>query len=257
MNMGDFGAPITGTAAPAPGEPGQPIPSNEPQELIDPNDPRLVSESLDVNTEGDAYSMPPPPPDGRYRAKLKIMQVEDAAGVKHDYLPRLGKKAPKLPYYATAIEARIIDPTGKYDNIPVFDRWVGTFMGRDGSTKVQTILMRLLKADGTPWVAKGARMTHKDWIDLFVKALATEPEIGIETSWEWSCQGCGEAAKKAGTDYPKSITGMNKFPVDAVKSKQLGVQTYSPDLACQVDKTHGYSTARPTIARFLSLSELK
>lgn len=256
--MGSFGDPIPAGGQGASPEPGsQPVPGNEVQETIDANDPRLTSEALDVNTEGDAYSMPPPPPDGRYRAKLKIMQVEDAQGAKHDYLPKLGKKPPKLPYYFTAIEASIIDPTGKYNDIKVYDRWVGTFMGRDGSTKVQTILTRLLKADGTPWVQKGARLTHKDWIDLFVKALNTEPEIGIETVWEWGCQGCGEEAKKAGTDYPKSIMGMNKFSVDAVKSKLEGKQVYSPDLACQVNKAHGYSSARATINRFLALSELK
>lgn len=252
-----FGAPIMEAETIA-GEPGAtPIPGNEPQEMIDPNDPRLTSEKLDVNMEGDAYSMPPPPPDAKYRAKLKLVQVEDAQKAKHDYLPKLGKKPPKLPYYFTAIEARIIDPTGKYDNLAVYDRWVGTFMGRDGSTKVQTILTRLLKADGTPWAAKNDKFTHKEWIDLFVKAMQTEPEIGIETTWEWSCQGCGEAAKAAGTEYPKSITGMNKFPVDNVKSKVAGATVYSPELPCQVNKAHGYSTARPTIARFLSLAELK
>ena len=155
------------------------------------------------------------------------------------------------------IEARIIDPSGKYDNIPVFDRWVGTFINKDGSHKVQTILARLVKADGTPWITKQTRLNHKEWMDLFVKALQTEPEIGIETAWEWSCQGCGEEAKARGTDYPKSIVGMNKFPVDPTASKRTGVQTYTPDMACQLNKAHGYSGARATIARFLSLAELK
>ena len=260
--MGGFGEPIAGGGAPeeAGAAGAAPMPGSEtiePAEAIDMNDPRLTAETLDVNTEGDAYTMPPPPIDARYKAKLKLVQVEDAKQQKHDYLPKLGKKPPKLPYYFTAIEARIIDPTGKYDNIPVFDRWVGTFINRDGSHKVQTILSKLVKADGTPWISKTTRLNHKEWMDLFVKALTTEPEIGIETVWEWSCQGCGELAKAAGTDYPKSIMGMNKFPVDAVASKRLGVQVYSPDMMCQVNKAHGYSGARASIARFLTLAELK
>jgi hypothetical protein len=257
--MGGFGEPVSGGGAePGAGaDAGAPLPSSEPQEMLDMNDPRLTAEPLDVNVEGDAYTMPPPPPDGRYKGKLKLVQVEDAAGAKHDYLPKLGKKPPKLPYYYTAIEVSIIDPSGKFDGLKVFDRWVGTFQNRDGSTKVQTILSKLVKADGTPWITKQTRLNHKDWMDLFVKVLATEPEIGVETVWEWSCQGCGEKAKAAGTDYPKSVLGMNKFPVDNVKSKQLGVQTYSPDMACQVDKAHGFSSARASVARFLSLAELK
>jgi hypothetical protein len=231
-------------------------PSDAPQdvaEAIDPNDPRLTSEALDVNAEGDAYAQPAPPPDAKYRAKLTLEQVPAAKGSndKVDFAPMQSKKSPVQVYFATGIKAVIMDSTGKFDGIPLYDRWVGTFIGRDGSTKVSTILARLKRPDGTPWIEKGKKYNHREWIELLVKALAGEPEIGVETAWEWSCQGCGEEAKKAGKDYPKSIIGMQKFPYDAQQRKHI------PEMKCQVNPLHGYSRARATIARFLSLSELK
>lgn len=254
--MGAFGTPVQGRTNDAQA-PSAPEPGAEPQELIDSNDPRLTSEDVTMNVEGDAYAQPAPPPDGKYRTKLKLMQVEDAQGGKHDYLPKLTKRPPIVPYLFTAIEARILDPSGKYDNIPVFDRWVGTFMNRDGATKVSTILARLKKPDGTPYVTPGMRLSHKGWMDLFVKALAGEPEIGIETAWEWSCQTCGEEAEKAGKPYPRSVTGMSKFPAEADPAKRKNGQLFQPEMKCQVNPAHGYSRAQVRPARFLHLSELK
>lgn len=238
-------------------------PNNDPQEILDPNDPRLISEDISVNAEGDAYAQPAPPPDTKWRCKLKLEGVKDANGQKHDYLPKLTKD--KLPYFATGISASIIDPSGKYDGVLMYDSWVGTFMNRDGSTKVSTILRLLKQPDGNPWVeirpntapaAKvkaGQRLTHKEWMDLLVTALAGEPEIGVLSQWEWSCQTCSEEAKAAHKAYPKSIQGMTKFPPEQDKAKVQAGQRYSPEMACQANKAHGYSRARATIASFVAL----
>lgn len=260
-----FGAPVMGAQAGSdtgqgqgPGQTGgDQSQLNQAQEIIDPNDPALTSEAIDVNTEGDAYAFPPPPPDGKYRAKLKLVQQEqDGPGGKQkvDYIAKKHDK--QGLYLASSIEANIIDPSGKYDGIPVYDSWVGTFMGRDGSTKVSTILSRLKQPDGSAWVKPGTKMSHTDWMKLFVRALAGEPEIGIETQWEWSCQGCGEEAKAKGAKYPKSVVGMNKFPVDTAKSKP-GATVYQPEMRCAVNPAHMFSRARVRIARFVSLSEVK
>jgi hypothetical protein len=255
MSTTPFGTPVmhgeSATDTPTPQANGHSDPSNAPQDILDPNDPRLTSEALDVNTDADAYAQPAPPPDARYRAKLTLEQVQDDKQQRHDYLPKLSKKPPIQAYFFTGIKATIIDPSGKYDGIPIYDRWVGTYLGRDGSTKVATILSRLKKPDGTAWIEKGKRYNHKEWIELLVKALAGEPELGIETIWEWSCQACGEAADKQGQSRPRSIMGMTKFPYNAQ------TKLYTPELKCQVNPAHGYSRARPSIARFLSLDELK
>lgn len=227
---------------------------DSPQDVIDPNDPRLTSEALDVNVDGDAYAFPPPPPDGKYRAKLKLSPLDDGKGGKVDYAAK--SHHTQGLYLAGAVEARIIDPSGKYDNIPVFDRWVGTFLGRDGSTKVSTILKLLKRPDGTPWIKPGQKLSHSDWMKTFVAALAGEPEIGIETQWEWSCQVCGEEAKAKGEKYPRSITGMQKFPPDAAASKP-NAPVYQSEMKCAVNPAHGFSRAQVRIARFLPLESVK
>jgi hypothetical protein len=45
-------------------------------------------------------------------------------------MPR-GAKGDKVALF-TALEATIQDPTGKYDNLKVFDRWFSTMFNRDG-----------------------------------------------------------------------------------------------------------------------------
>src|SRR5271154_3080318 len=111
---------------------GQPIYSEEDpttqdaagqaQEVIDINDPIFTSENIDVNPEVDAYAFPPPPPDGRYRSKIKLLQSKDATGQLVDYLPKKWGTNPPQLVLVTGIEASIIDPTGKYEGVRVFDR---------------------------------------------------------------------------------------------------------------------------------------
>lgn len=261
--MGAFGEPVIG------GQPTEQVEESQkvngatvqvpdaPQDLLDPNDPRLVSEELNANPDADAYAAPAPPPDAKYRVKLKLIRSKDSQGQEQDYLPKLwGKKQPQA-VYVCGIQASIIDPSGKYDNLSAYDYNVSTFVGRDNATKVTTIVGKLRRPDGSPWVAKGQRMNPRAWMDTLVKALAGEPECGIETQWEWSCADCGKDAKAKGTDYPKSVEGMHKFPEERDRAKKAAGQLYSPEMKCQVNAAHGYSRARITIARFLSLDEVK
>lgn len=249
--MSTFGTPVqgAGTAVEDPNAVGVAVPSAEPQEIIDPNDPRLVSEPIEMNMEGDAYAAPAPPPDAKYHAKLKLAGPKNDKGEVVDYKVAMWG-TPKQPIYVTGIEASIIDPNGKYDGIKVFDFNVATFVGRDGSSKVSTVLAQLRKPDASPWVVKGSRMNQKDWIDTLVRALAGEPEVNIETVWEWSCQGCGEEAKKKGEKYPKSVIGMQRFPLLTKDGRPNG---HDPEMKCPVNVAHGYTRCRVNIARVLPL----
>ena len=160
---------------------------------LDPNDPRLTSEALDDNPEGDAYASLPPIPDGKYRAKLRQVDVKDAAGKAVRFAPRIATWRPgNPPLLFTAVEASVIGLGGleKYDGIKLTDNWVTTLPNRSGTSEAATIIR---KAGGqTPRQA-----THKQWMDLLLKTLAGEPEVGIETSWEASCADCQEAAKRS------------------------------------------------------------
>ena len=266
--MGTFGDPVIGgpgTTADAAqqeavGLNGAAQPSDAPQELIDPidpHDPRLVSEDLNVNPEADAYSQPAPPPDGDWRVKLRHMRPKDGRGQEVDYLPaKWGAKQPQM-VYVLGVEAQIIDPGGKYDGLKAFDFNVSTFVGRDNATKVSSILSKLKQPSGQPWSTKQTRGNAKMWMDMLVKALAGEPECGITSQWEWSCPDCGKAAKAAGKDYPRPLVGMHHFPAEQDPAKRKAGQLYSPEVKCQAVASHGYSRCRISIARFLSLEELK
>jgi len=247
-----FGQPVTDL-----NDPQQNIQvSDAPQELLDPNDPRLVSEELHANPDADAYAQPAPPPDGKYRVKLKLAQKE-VNGQKVDYVPKLWGAAPGQAVLVTGVEAQIIDGTGKYDGLKAYDYNVSTFVSRDSATKVTTIVNKLRRPDGSSWITPHQRLAPKGWMDLLVQALAGEPELGIETAWEYSCQACGEEAKAAGKKYPRSVTGMHHFPPEQDQSKRKLGQLYSPEMKCAVNPAHGFGRARITIARFLSLDELK
>lgn len=245
---------------------GNLLPSNEPQDIIDENDPRLISEAVEMNLDADAYATPAPPPDGKYRSKIKLEGVDDGKGGKKDYTIRTTFREPKLPYYETRISCQILDPMGKFDGItlyPEFGGSVGTLINRDGGSKISTILARLKQGNGEPWVKKGARMGQKDWLDLFLKALAGEPEIGIETQWQVSCQACGELAKdakKAGRDdvkYPTTLKGMHRFPQERDPSKRKLGQLFDPEVVCAAIPGHGFSRAQARVVGFLMLEELK
>lgn len=228
------------------------------QEILDENDPRLVSESLDINPDADAYAQPAPPPDGKYRAKLKLEGVkQEGTDEKKDFTSKMGKKS-SLPFYSTRLSASIIDSSGKYDGITVYPAFGGsasTEARKDGSTQVTTILQRLRQPDGSPYIAPGAKKTAKEWIQLLVKALATEPEIGIETQWEASCMKCSEELKPKG-EYATTTRGMHRFPAEQDGGKRKLGQTNVPELKCERNPSHGYSRARANIGRFLHLHEL-
>jgi hypothetical protein len=257
MSVTSFGAPMEPEDQQQQKVNGAAQPSESPQDLLDPNDPRLISEELNVNPEADAYAQPAPPPDGDYRAKLKLVRPKDAQGQEVDYLPKLWGKAPGQAVFVTGLEASIIDPSGRYDGLKAFDFNVSTFIGRDNATKVGTILNKLRRPDGKPWTDKNTRGNAKFWMDLLVKALAGEPECGITTAWEWSCADCSKDAKARGVAYPKSLLGMHRFPAEADPKKRAAGQLYSPEVKCQLVASHGYSRGRITIAKFLSLEELK
>lgn len=255
-----------------------PISANAPAqeiEQIDLNDPRLQSEQL-VNTEGDAYAQPAPLPDARYRVKLKLEGVKhDGSDAARQMWPQnsQGDIVPYLPknhynkngqvdqiYLYTAISATITDPRyPQYEGVTLFDAWVGTGVFGRGSgvvSKVMHILSRLTKPDNTPWVTNGEKIKTLALMDRFTKALAGEPEVGVETNWEWSCQACGEEAEQHGRKRPNSTVGMNKFPLDQKQSRP-GHPVYLPEMKCSANPGHGYSKARARIGAVVGLQEVK
>jgi hypothetical protein len=213
---------------------------------LDPNDPRLTSESLDDNAEGNAYASLPPLPDGKWRAKLKQVDVKGADGKPVRSAAKLAQWLnPPVPYLYTALEASVISLGGKekYDGYRINDNWVPTIPNRSGTSPAATIIR---KAGGqTP-----AKFTHAQLMELLLKTLAGEPEVVIETAWEAACQHCQEEAAKSGARKPKNIAqGEHRFP----QGKVAG--THDPNVQCPTCK--GWVLARPRIVGYYSVAEAK
>ena len=173
---------------------------------IDLNDPNLLSAELDTNADVDAYAAPPPIPDARYRAKLKQIDVKGPDGQPARYSVKVDKNG--KPYAYIAIQGNVQDPGGKFDNIPVWDRFVSTMQQRNGGIPI----VALLKAMGQQIPAKS---NAKTLVEMTLKALAAEPEVEIETHWEG---GLDEADRQrfqdSGTKQPR-VLGMHRFPQNA------------------------------------------
>lgn len=241
----------------------------EPEALptIDLDDPLFTAETLTAR-EGDAFAEPPPPPDRRYRVQLKLRGVtaldykgadfqkysgggDVAPWVAEPQIDKQTKQAVGITI-KTIIDVRIHDP--KY---PEFEgiflqfpfKWCDSRPGRNnGPSRMMTILNLLRQPSGEPWLIIGQNYGPRAMAEIFVKAMAGEPELICLSEWTWNCQLCGEAAKKAGGRYPNPIEGMNKFNMIPGKA---GV--YNHELRCAAVPAHGFSKARAQASQFFAL----
>jgi hypothetical protein len=257
------GAAHDEVAAALDNQPGQV--AEEPYITPDLDDPRLLSETLTAK-EGDAFAEPPPPPDRIYRVQLKLRGVgkDDWKGDLAKYAGG-GERAPWVPETAkdkngvevglfakTIVDVQIHDPKypeyeGLFLQVPF--KWMDTRPSRNnGPSKIMTLLNLSKQPSGAPWLVIGQNYGPKAMIEVFMKFLAGEPELRCQSMWSWSCQACGEAAKKSGGRYPNSIDGMNKFNQIAGKP---GV--YNHELRCSVNPAHGFSKARAMASQYFAL----
>lgn len=237
--------------------------TEQPQQMIDPNDPRLFEEQ-NLDPHGDAYAQQPLPTEGKWKAKLKLIGVDDKDKYQGGDFRLANTKKDHLPYFSTGIACTILDPSGKYDGVTVYPEFggeVGTLVtGKMTASKISTIVQKLGNGpDGRPWYPQG-RMNQLSWMKYFVeKVLPSEPSIGIEVQWEGSCPACGTAASdaiKAGQNvqYPARVTGMRSFPAEQDPEKRKAGQAFSPNLQCRV---HGTYRGRAVVVNFLRLDEVK
>lgn len=216
--------------------------SSEPTQLIDINDPRLTSESLTLNPDADAYAVPPPVSDGKWRAKAKQVDINDDKKQPQRFAAfSRAKMANGKPFLATNIEFQVIDHSGKHDGVKLTEYWVKTLLDeRKGTSQAATMIHKL--GGKVPPTA-----TQKQTMDLLLQTLAAEPELVIEVAWSAECQTCQETAKKKGDRAPKPfLAGMHRFPQGRNGEKD-------PIVGCPVCKSQ--VRAQPRIVGFFSLAE--
>jgi hypothetical protein len=199
-------------------------------EYIDPNDPLLTSESLTDDVTADAYKIPPPAPDGFWRAKLKSVPIKDTKGAMVPFMAwRHEKVNDGKPMFVANAEVSLIDLSGKFDGTRITEQWVKSNIDkRKGTSQMTTIIV---KAGGTA----PSPSTERQRLDAFLKTLAGEPEVIVETFWEASCMKCGETADKKDEKRPGPfLRGMHRFP--QVKGP-TGALEADPIVPCPVCKS--------------------
>lgn len=187
---------------------------------IDLDDPELLAFEFETNSGVDAYELPPPVDDGKYRVKLKQIDVKDAKGnvVRWAVKKKEGTNDGK-PYAYTAIEAQILQPGGKFDGLKVRDSFISTMKNkRNGGVPVVTILDAL-------GVKVPQKANAKELMELLLKTLAGEPELVIETAWEGQVSQEEAELYKAKGLYPPTVRGQHRFPeVSGVRQVETEVQ---------------------------------
>lgn len=236
---------VTDFGAPTYSEPEVVADQGQPGQVIDINDPQLTSESMTAeDSSQDAFSQPPPPPDGKWRAKLKLVDIKDADG---QLKPVRGAKFANMndgkAFLVVNVEASLIDVSGKFDGIKTTQYWVKSAMDkRKNVSEMTTITKAAGGAIASP------RAGDKERYDALAKALAGEPEVIVDVFWEASCQSCQEKAKKAGGKAPKPfLMGMHRFPQSAGKADPV-----APCPTC-----HSSCRAQMRIAGFYNVKEMK
>jgi hypothetical protein len=222
----DGGQPDAGSATTTHGANG----SAQDYSVVDINDPRLTSESLDVNVTGDAYAAPPLLPAGFWRAKAKQVDIKDSKGTMQRFA---AFSRPKMqngrPFLATNVEWSVLTADPRFDGFKITDYWVKTLVEPRNQNTSQ--IVSLLSKGKQAVAPKG---TDAQYMDQFQKWLASEPELVIEAEWEASCMSCQEKAEKAGERKPGAVLlGMHRFPQKTVKDENgKDIRVHDPVTQC-------------------------
>lgn len=220
----------------------------EPVEIeIDPNDPFLTSaaESMETDAAHDAFAMRAPMPDGKWRAKARIVDIKNKKGevAPEKYIIAMATWLDKpVPYFAMNLEFEIIDPTNHYDGFKMTEYHVKSLVNMKvgGSSPLAT----LIRKSGGVVPEKSAQDKVRD---IALAHFAGEPELILESQWIATCQYCEEKAKKAipKEKSPRPIKrGQRSFPPKPGVAANAFVKN-EPLVECPTCKTTNRAKATP------------
>ena len=231
----DEGAGQAGSGAA--GDPASGIP------VLNLDDPNLLNQEMDCAPDKDPYAAPPPLPDGRWLVKVKQRDVKGQDGQPARYKVATDKQG--QPYAFTALDAVVIDPSGKFDGVVLTDYFVSTRADsrKGGAIPLAWILAQLK-------VQLPVRITARTLLDEFFKATASEPQLEIDTVWEGSPdQADQERFEEQGERLPR-VLGQHRFPQTA-----KGEAIPDMDVDTKLGKVHLH--ARPRINGYFAVGSAK
>jgi len=211
--------------------------ANDSIRSVDINSLDLEEDEVQFNPDLDATALPPPIPDGIYRAKALFQN--NAPPNWQAKLNDQGKPTGIWPKAQVVFQVADGEHEGRilYTNDFIF---VSTMVRRDGSAVIPTILHAMGLGDEVKQCRK-----HAELAQLFERAVEQGRELGVETEWE-ARMATGE--KKAGKDgkeydvYKTVRRGMKNFP-------QNGHGEYVPTLVIKDEQV----TAQARIKSFKAL----
>lgn len=216
-------------------------PSNVP--VLNLDDPNLLLADMDANQGENPYLQPPPLPDGRWLVKIKQRDVKGPDG--HPARFKVDQTKDGRVYAFTALDATVIDQSGKWDAILLSDYFVSTLPNqRKGNSIPLSWILGCLK------VSLPAKINAKVLLDEFFKATASEPMLEIDTVWEGSAdQDVQERFEAAGEKLPR-VLGQHRFPVNG-----KGESIPDLDVDTKLGKIHLH--ARPRINGYYPVGSAK
>jgi hypothetical protein len=212
---------------------------------LDPNDPALTSEIMETDANVDAYERQPVLPDGRWRVKVKLVDIKDPKTGKASETMALLTVAtwrnPPKPFWCVNLESDVIDlrAAPNFNGVRLTDYWVKTLVDerKPGASALATVIR---KSGGVVPVQSNQNTVK----DIAVRHFAGEPEAVIETQWVARCQRCEELADKKGEKKPGPFKrGMVNFP--------MANKVYNPSLDCPTCKAQ--VRAMPTIVQYFDV----
>jgi hypothetical protein len=158
-------------------------------------------EAVDLDTQTDSFTFPAPPADGQYLVALEIDQTK---GIELKKIKKEGANKDR-PYLNANLIAKIIDPDGGLDGVPLFDN-ANTIIGRNRTCRVGGILLAL-------GIELPASTTQKQLMELLRDALAVKPSVYVTTRWEGYSKILTKTVCKGQRAFPPKVDE-NGEPID-------------------------------------------
>lgn len=211
--------------------------------VLNLDDPNLLMAEVETNQDQNPYAIPPPLPDGRWLVKIKQRDVKDQQGQPARY--KVDQTKDGRVYAFSALDATVIDLSGKWDGIALSDYFVSTLPNaRKGNAIPLAWILGCLK------VQLPAKIEVRTLLDEFFKATAGEPMLEIDTVWEGGLsQEDQERFEQAGERQPR-VLGQHRFPQTA-----KGESIPDLDVDTKLGKVHLH--ARPRINGYYPVGSAK